>query len=31
VLTREHIERVYQQSVVVLRHPVRDVPLVVVS
>ncbi len=31
VLTREHIERVYQQSVVVLRHPLRDVPLVVVS
>lgn len=31
VLTREHIERVYQQSVVVLRHPVRNVPLVVVT
>jgi len=31
VLTREHIELVYQQSVVVLRHPLRDVPLVVVS
>jgi iron complex transport system ATP-binding protein len=31
VLTREHIERVYQQPVLVLRHPQRDVPLVVVS
>ena len=31
VLTREHIERVYQQSVIVLRHPLRDVPLVVVG
>lgn len=31
VLTREHIERVYQQPVVVLRHPLRNVPLVVVS
>ncbi len=31
VLTRAHIERVYQQAVVVLRHPERDVPLVVVS
>ncbi|PAK90848.1 heme ABC transporter ATP-binding protein [Stenotrophomonas rhizophila] len=31
VLTREHIERVYQQPVLVLRHPQRDVPLVVVA
>ncbi len=31
VLTREHIERVYQQPVLVLRHPQRDVPLVVVG
>ena len=31
VLTREHIERVYQQPVLVLRHPQRDVPLVVVT
>lgn len=31
VLTRDHIERVYQQPVVVLRHPQRDVPLVVVA
>jgi len=31
VLTREHIERVYQQAVVVLRHPQRNVPLVVVA
>jgi iron complex transport system ATP-binding protein len=31
VLTREHIERVYQQPVLVLRHPQRNVPLVVVA
>ncbi|MFI8716393.1 heme ABC transporter ATP-binding protein [Stenotrophomonas sp. NPDC077464] len=31
VLTRAHIERVYQQPVLVLRHPQRDVPLVVVA
>jgi len=31
VLTVEHIERVYQQPVLVLRHPQRDVPLVVVT
>lgn len=31
VLTRDHIERVYQQTVHVLRHPQRGVPLVVVS
>ncbi len=31
VLTREHIERVYHQPVLVLRHPQRDVPLVVVA
>lgn len=31
VLTREHIERVYQQPVLVMRHPQRDVPLVVVA
>jgi len=31
VLTREHIERVYQQPVLVLEHPQRGVPLVVVA
>jgi iron complex transport system ATP-binding protein len=31
VLTRDHIERVYQQPVLVLRHPQRNVPLVVVG
>lgn len=31
VLTRAHIERVYQQPVLVLRHPQRNVPLVVVT